>query len=66
MPVDQKFSERTEGPTPNGGIRSVANFLDAEMRPCLKAEAVHIEILEHDKDGVNIARTWLERPKDEA
>lgn len=65
MPADPQFSERTDGPTPAGGAYAVANFLDADMKPCPKAEAVHIEILEYDQDGQNIARTWLERPSSE-
>lgn len=60
MPADVT-SEQTDGTTPAGGAYAVANFLDAEMKPCTKDKAAHIEILEFDQDGKNIARTWLER-----
>lgn len=60
MPADVT-SERIDGPTPAGGAYAAANFLDAEMTPCSKDKAAHIEILEFDQAGNNIARTWLER-----
>ena len=65
MAADPKFSERTDGPTPAGGVYTVACFFKGDRIPCAKADATGIEILEFDKDGENIARTWLEKPKAE-
>lgn len=62
MPVDVR-SERVDGPTPSGGDYSIAHFFNGEREPCGKDEATGVEILEYDKDGANVARTWLERPK---
>lgn len=53
-------SERHDGPTPNGGAYSVANFLDAERKPCPKDRAKFIEIMEYDANDEVVARTWLE------
>jgi hypothetical protein len=68
MPDDvagEPTSERHDGPTPNGGAYSVANFLDGERRPCPKADAVYIEILEYDESDNNVGRTWLEAAQGE-
>jgi hypothetical protein len=54
-------SERIDGPTPNGGVASVAYFRDAEGNPCPKDEAVGIEIHELDAAGTAIRRTHLIR-----
>ncbi len=44
-------SEEREGPTPNGGVRSVAHYLDAAGRPAEKGQAVKVRILEFDAGG---------------
>jgi hypothetical protein len=54
-------SERIDGLTPNGGVASVAYFLDAAGQPCAKAEAVSMEIHELDATGAVIYRTYLDR-----
>jgi hypothetical protein len=59
-------SERRDGPTPNGGVYSVANFLDAEGKPCPKAEAIGMEILEYDADDRCVGRTYLAKSADDA
>lgn len=61
---ESQTSERVDGPTPNGGVRSVANFLDAEGRPCPKAEAVGMEIMEYDADDQVVGRTYLAKQTD--
>jgi hypothetical protein len=53
-------SERIDGPTPGGGTYVIAHFLDAERRPCPKAQARYAEVYEYDASGVNVGRTWLE------
>lgn len=55
-------SARIAGATPNGGVASVAYFLDAAGRPCPRAEAVAVEVHELDDDAASIFRTYLERP----
>ncbi len=57
--MPDETSERHDGPTPNGGTHSVANWLDAERKPCPKDRAVHAEIIEYDADDEQVARTWL-------
>lgn len=59
--ADEMTSERVEGPTPNGGTYSVANFLDKDGAPCPKAEAVGMEILEFDGDDRCVGRTYLNK-----
>jgi hypothetical protein len=54
-------SERIDGPTPAGGVASVAYFRDADGNPCPKDEAVGIEIHELDAAGTAIRRTHLIR-----
>lgn len=46
------------GPTPNGGVRSVIMFQDANGRPADEKEAVQAEILEYDKNGDVVMRTY--------
>ncbi len=51
-------SREIKGKTPNGGVRSVINFRDAEGNPVEESRAVAAEILEYDADGRNINRTY--------
>ena len=51
-------SEEHEGPTPNGGVKSVAYYQDAEGKPCDRAVATNMLIVEYDKDGNAIQRTY--------
>lgn len=55
-------SERTEGPTPNGGASAVAYFRDRDGRPCRKADAAAMEVIELDASGTAIFRTYLQIP----
>jgi hypothetical protein len=54
-------SERIDGPTPNGGVASVAYYRDAKGNPCPKDEAVGIEIHELKANGDVFWRTYLIR-----
>jgi hypothetical protein len=65
MTKNEGTSEEQVGPTPNGGVRSVANFLDGERNPTTKANAVYMEILEYDEADKNVGRTWMEAGRDE-
>jgi len=53
-------SQRIDGPTPHGGVASVANFMDADGRPADKSKAVKVEILELDAAGNSIHRTYAD------
>lgn len=59
--ADPASTEHRPGPTPNGGVRSVAYFQDAAGNPCPKADAVAMEIVEFDADGQAIHRTYMDR-----
>lgn len=49
--------EEREGPTPNGGVRSVIYYRDAGGNPAEKDAAVAAEIVEFDADGKDVGRT---------
>lgn len=55
-------SEQRDGPTPNGGVKSVAHFFNADRSPTEKSNAVLIEIVEFDASGEVVGRTYLTRP----
>jgi hypothetical protein len=50
--------ERRRGPTPNGGVESVAFFLDDEDKPIEKAQATRMRILELNDAGEAIFSTY--------
>lgn len=52
--------ERTEGPTPHGGAYAIAYYQDANGQPADKADAVAVEIIEYNADGVEVWRTYAE------
>lgn len=54
-------SERRPGPTPGGGVYSVAYFRDAKGNPCPKDRAAQIEIIEYDENDQDIGRTYMTR-----
>lgn len=60
-PPEPETRQRTEGPTPNGGQYAVAYFRDAQGNPCARDQAQGIEVIEYDKDGNAIFRTYMER-----
>ncbi len=53
-----KTFEEIIGLTPNGGVKSVAYYTDARGKPCDKAAAVRMEIVELDAEGKPIFRTY--------
>ncbi len=59
-------SEEKDGPTPAGGVKSVAYYQDADGNPADKAAAVKMLIVEYDKSGDAIMRTYMEMGKDDA
>ena len=52
------MSEEHDGPTPNGGVKSVAYYLDEDDQPAEKGEATHVKIEEIDEQGSIIKRTY--------
>ena len=50
-------TEEIIGPTPNGGDRSVAYFMDSEGKPADKSVATAAEIVEYKGDEV-VFRTY--------
>ncbi len=57
-PLTNKTTEEREGPTPNGGVRSVAAWRDSDGNPCPKAEAKAVEITEYAEDGEVVSRIY--------
>ncbi len=60
MSITRHISERTEGPTPNGGAYAIAYWLDARGNPCGKAVAVAAEIIEYDATGSQVFRSYMQ------
>lgn len=54
--------EEHAGPTPNGGVRSVAYFRDKQGNPCPKADDAGMEVVEFDADGNQVFRTYMQKP----
>ena len=54
--------ERVDGATPNGGDYSIAYYYDEQNRPCKKAVAYLVNIVEYTKDGeyVNSTTAFLQ------
>ena len=50
--------ETKEGPTPNGGVKSIAYYTDAQDLPVPKERASKVIIVEYDSSGKAIARTY--------
>ncbi len=51
-------SEQREGPTPNGGVRSVIYYQADDGSPAEKEQATACEIIEYDADGEVVNRTY--------
>lgn len=54
----EETSERIEGPTPNGGAYAIAYYRGEDGNPTVKAEAHSVEIVEYDKEGNAVHRTY--------
>lgn len=61
VPPEDETQERIDEPTPNGGMYSIAYFSDAEGNPTTKENATRMEIVEFDRDGKQIHRTYMEK-----
>lgn len=56
--ADQIEPERTNAKTPAGGVYFLSYFLNADGRPCNRADAVTVEIKEFDKNDKMLRRTY--------
>lgn len=61
-PAHPEYSQRDDGPTPNGGAYSIAYFSDARGNPCAREDAHSMEIVEFDADGEAVHRTYMRKP----
>jgi hypothetical protein len=60
-------TKRLAGPTPRGGAYSVIHFMDIDHNDAEEKDATHVEIVEYDKDGEQLWRTYGEiKPKEGA
>lgn len=50
--------EEREGPTPNGGVKSVVYYRGPDGSPAEKGQAVAAEIVEYGADGSVVGRTY--------
>lgn len=55
---DPRFTETSNNPTPSGGDYSVAYYYDENGKPCVKAEAYRVNIIEYMKNGTRINETY--------
>ena len=55
---DDPTEERFEGPTPNGGVVSIAYYLDDDRQLVPKSQATNVEIVEEDDTGDIVFRTY--------
>ncbi len=51
-------TEERDGPTPNGGVKSKAFYKDDDDKAVDKDVATQVEIVEYDRDGTEISRTY--------
>jgi hypothetical protein len=61
--ADDPSRESRTGPTPNGGVRSVAYYFDGARRRTTKDRATSVEIVEYDARDRVVGRTYLERAR---
>lgn len=54
--------ETRSGPTPNGGVKSTAVYLDDSGVECPKADATQVRIVEYDAAGNAIFTTYGNLP----
>ncbi|WP_299431141.1 hypothetical protein [uncultured Meiothermus sp.] len=58
-----EMEERQDGPTPNGGVYSIAFFRDEAWNPVAKQHATQVEICEFDQAGECFYRTYGHIPR---
>lgn len=51
-------TETHTGPTPNGGVKAVVNYRSKSGKPVAKKRAEACEIIEYDKEGNVVGRTY--------
>lgn len=51
--------QRIDRPTPNGGVASIAYFLDDNRQSVPRSRATAAEIVEVDADGNQVFRTYM-------
>jgi hypothetical protein len=49
---------RVDGPTPNGGVYSIAYFRNDDGSPADEDDATKVEIVEYDEDDKVVQRTY--------
>jgi hypothetical protein len=57
MAAEPIMFERRDGPTPNGGAYSTAQYSRTHV-PCAKEDATEVEIIEYTADGQEIMQTY--------
>jgi hypothetical protein len=55
--VESPYTERSDNPTPSGADYSVAYYFNEEGIPCVKEEAVSLNIVEYKRGGKRINET---------
>lgn len=55
---DDRYTERGDGPTINGGAYSIAYYYDHEGNPCKKENAVRVNIVEYTENGERLNETY--------
>ena len=58
IPTNKEHCEVHKGTTPNGGVYSVSYFFDKNSKPCKKAEAKFVNVVEFSKDGNRINEAY--------
>ena len=56
-----KYSEEIKGKTPNGGVKSIAYYLDDDGNPSPKTKATRVQIVELDKVGNRVNEVYLRK-----
>ena len=55
---DPRTTETRQGKTPSGGDYSVAYFYDKDGKPCPKAKAKSVNIVEYSQDGERLNEAY--------
>lgn len=58
MNPDPRYTETIQGRTPSGGAYSTAYYYDKDGRPCLKAKAKSVHIIEFSENGDRINENY--------
>ncbi len=66
MAEQNETQTRSDTPTPNGGVYSIAYWKDKDGKPTTQAQYVTGEIVEFDADDKAIFRTYFTNGKEKA